>query len=266
MADSIKRFSTRVQNYARYRPDYPYAIIDLLRSDCGLTVDSIIGDIGSGTGLLSEVFLKNGNRVFGVEPNGAMRAAGKKALMKYPNFSSVDGTAEATNLEPQSMNFVTAGQAFHWFDRAQARIEFARILKPEGFVVLIWNDRRVDSTPFLRAYEDLLVRFGTDYEQVRQLDVEGEIAGFFAPEAFARTSFENFQDFGFESLKGRVFSSSYTPEPDHPNFGSMIARLSEIFAENQGNGAVRFEYDTKIYYGHLAKVDQSQELSSCAET
>jgi len=152
MINPTLRFSSRVENYVKYRPGYPKGIIATLAKDCGLTDTSVVADIGSGTGILSEVFLKNGNQVFGVEPNLKMREAGERLLGSYPDFSSVHGTAEATALPDSSVGFITAGQAFHWFDRERARKEFARILKPDGWVALIWNERLTDTSPFSRAY------------------------------------------------------------------------------------------------------------------
>lgn len=253
MSDSVARFSNRVDNYAKYRPGYPAGVIDILKAECGLTAKSIIADVGSGTGILSELFLRNGNAVFGIEPNTAMRQASDQLLKEFPGFVSIDATAEATTLEPSSVDFITAAQAFHWFDRDRARTEFARILRPEGWVVLIWNERRLDSTAFLRDYEKLLLRYGTDYEKVRHENVAGKIAEFFAPDTFQLKSLDNVQHFDFESLKGRTRSASYVPEPGSPNFEPLFTRLEELFNEHQRGGIVNFEYDTTVYYGHLSK-------------
>ena len=251
MSDPLARFSNRADNYAKFRPGYPGAVIEILKSECGLDENSVIADIGSGTGILSELFLKNGSSVFAIEPNAAMRRTAEDLLKKHPKFKSIDAAAEATTLDTASVDFVTAAQAFHWFDRKKAKREFARILKPEGWVVLIWNERRLDSTAFLRAYEELLLRYGTDYEKVRHENVAGEIATFFAPEAFELRTLENAQHFDFESLKGRLLSSSYAPDQNQPNFSAMLSELQEVFNRNQKEGIVSFEYDTKIYYGHL---------------
>ena len=251
MTDPLTRFSNRSDNYAKYRPGYPAGIIEILESRCGLEETSVVADIGSGTGILSELFLKEGNSVVAIEPNAAMRRTAEGLLKKFGKFRSVDATAEATTLENESVDFVAAAQAFHWFDRDKAKREFARILKPEGWVVLIWNERRLDSTAFLRAYEDLLLRYGTDYEKVRHENVTGEIGAFFAPETFVMQTLENAQYFDFESLKGRLLSSSYAPGQDQPNFTAMLRELEEIFNANQEDGIVSFEYDTKLYYGHL---------------
>ena len=249
--DPVKRFSTRVDNYARYRPSYPAGVIDTLERACGLRESSTVADVGSGTGLMTELFLKNGNPVFAIEPNEAMRLAAERLLVAYPRFVSVDGSAEETTLDAKSVDFIVAAQAFHWFDREKTRREFARILNSDGWVVLIWNERRLDSTPFLRAYEDLLLRYGTDYQKVRHENVAGEIADFFGPSNFQLTNLENYQHFDFEALKGRVLSSSYTPEPDSPNFEPMLNELQEIFSAHEKDGTVSFDYDTRVYYGHL---------------
>ena len=165
--DPTQRFSARVENYIRYRPSYPPQVLETLRSECGLTASSAIADIASGTGIFTRLLLENGNRVYGVEPNRDMREAAERLLADFRGFSSVTGTAEATTLPDQSVDFATAAQAAHWFDLAKARREFERILKPAGWAVLIWNERSTDSTPFLREYEALLLEYGTDYEMVR---------------------------------------------------------------------------------------------------
>ena len=151
MTDPTQRFTSRVEHYVRYRPSYPRDLLDLLETRCGLSSASVVADVGSGTGILSELFLENGNRVIGIEPNKEMREAAERRLRRHPRFTSVAGTAEATTLDDASADFVAAGQAFHWFDPERARTEFSRILKPGGWVVLAWNLRRKEATPFLPA-------------------------------------------------------------------------------------------------------------------
>jgi SAM-dependent methyltransferase len=246
-----KRFSNRVADYVRYRPGYPVGIIDLLHDECGLTKNSVIADIGSGTGKLSELFLKFGCPVFGIEPNKEMRQAGEQ--MSFPNFTSIDAVAEATTLLARSVDFITAGQAFHWFDHAQCRAEFLRILKPGGWAVIIWNDRRADTTPFLADYERLLAEFGTDYAQAshRRTDKPEVIRAFFGIEPRFK-NFHQTQHFDFEGIKGRLLSSSYAPAAGQPKHEEMLAALKQIFEARQENGTVAFEYETHVYYGHLA--------------
>ena len=253
ISNSTQRFSSRVENYIKYRPRYPKAVIGLLQKDCGLTQSSIIADVGSGTGILTDLLLRNGNLVFGIEPNKEMREAAERLLSEYPAFRSINGTAEATTLADQSVDLITAGQAFHWFKRNETRAEFVRILKPTGWVALMWNDRNVSDRPFFKAYEDLLVTYGTDYEAVGAKHVDDKIVGdFFAPGGFKRAQFPNQQEFGFEGLKGRLLSSSYAPEAGHPKHMPMLESLRAIFEQYRTGGKVVFEYDTTVYYGQLA--------------
>lgn len=252
--DPTHRFSNRVEHYARYRPRYPREIVSSLAMECGLDRSSVVADIGSGTGLLTELFLKNGNPVSAVEPNRAMREAAEHLLSRYPNFKSVDGRAEATTLSDRSADFVTAGQAFHWFEREAARAEFRRILKPDGWVILIWNEREVDATPFARAYEDLLHRYGTDYEQVDHRRVDANVlAGFFGDRALSSRSFPNRQTFDYDGLRGRLLSSSYTPEPGHPRHEPMLRAVDGLFRTYAAGGQVVLEYETRMYFGRLAR-------------
>ena len=250
--DSKQRFSNRVADYVRYRPGYPSAVRDVLRAECGLKSGHVIADIGSGTGFLSELFLKNGNRVFGVEPNEAMRQAGGEYLASYDGFVSVDGSAESTTLDDASVDFVTAGQAFHWFDQNAARGEFLRILKPAAWVVVVWNERLTDASPFVREYEDLLRKFGTDYASVKEsYPSEGHMRDFFGPGAYSSHTLPNFQEFDFDGVAGRLRSSSFVPTPDHPNFAPMMAELEKVFDGHNQDGHVRLEYTTHIYFGRL---------------
>ncbi len=251
--DATQRFSSRVENYVRYRPGYPPRVVEVLKAECGLTRESIIADVGSGTGFLSKIFLENGNRVFGIEPNPEMRAAGERLLAEFPGFSSVNGTAEHTGLGDHSVDFVTAGQAAHWFQRDQTNREFARILKPGGWAVLVWNDRDTESTPLGREYEQLLRSYGIDYEQVHRVGCETvkEIAAFFAPAEVRTESFPNRQEFDYEGLKGRLLSASYMPQEGHPRYEAMLDELRRMFDAHQQDGRVFLEYETRMYYAQI---------------
>lgn len=246
-----ERFSTRVENYVKYRPHYPQAILSLLENECGLNRDSLVADIGSGTGISTELFLKSGCFVFGIEPNREMREAGENLLRDYPKFKSLEGTAEATGLENQRIDLVAAGQAFHWFNREKARKEFERILKPNGWVVLVWNDRQTDSTPFLKSYEELLLTHGTDYRAVNHKQIDEKILeSFFAQNKFQKAVFKNEQRFDFGGLKGRLLSSSYVPDGG-TKFEEMLKDLRKIYDAHHCEENVSFEYDTVVYFGKL---------------
>lgn len=258
MTDPTRRFSSRVEDYVKYRPGYPPSIVDLLREECGLTTHSVVADVGAGTGKLSELFLQNGNRVYGVEPNREMREAAERLFAgRHAGFTGVDARAESTTLADHSVDLVAAGQAFHWFDRAQARREFVRILKPGGWTVLVWNMRRRSATPFMAAYEELLLTYAVDYEVVDHKHVdEAALTAFFAPDRYHQAVFENHQAFDFPGLRGRLLSSSYTPEKGHPNHVPMLEALRVLFHEYQVDGRVTFDYDTRAYYGRLSPIEE----------
>jgi SAM-dependent methyltransferase len=253
--DHTRRFSDRVDYYVRYRPRYPRELLEFFVSDLGLRRDHLVADIGSGTGFLAELFLSNGNMVFGVEPNGEMREAAEELLRGYPLFRSVDGTAEATGLGDRSIDFITIAQAFHWFDLDRARREFLRVLKPGGIVAIVWNNRRIDSTPFSIAYEEVVRNTRTDHDYVASLGISAmepaTMERFFGAGGFREARFDNEQLFDFEGLQGRLLSSSYAPLPGHPNHDAMIAALRNVFDKHQEDGKVAIEYDTEVYYGKL---------------
>jgi SAM-dependent methyltransferase len=211
-----------------------------------------VADVGSGTGLSAEPFLAAGNRVVAVEPNAAMRRAAESRLGGQARFRSVAGTAEATTLPSGRVDLVVCAQAFHWFDPAAARAEFARILRPGGAVVLLWNRRRLDGTPFLRAYEALLVRHGTDYERVRHDRLDGAALAAFYGAPPKRATFPNEQWLDLEGLKGRLRSSSYLPGAGHPGHGALLRAAERVFADHAEGGRVRLEYELEIYTGALA--------------
>jgi SAM-dependent methyltransferase len=250
-ADAKQRFSNRVADYVRYRPGYPSELLELLRKECDLRPGHVIADIGSGTGFLSKLFLKNGNAVFGVEPNREMREAGELHLQSYRGFVSVEGSAEATTLPEACADFVVAGQAFHWFEPEKTRAEFRRILRPQGWVVAIWNFREME-TPFARAYEDILVKYGTDYARVRDSYPKGhDVQSFFLGGEFLRHTLPNVQFLDWDGLAGRLRSGSYVPQEGHANFAPMMDALRELFRRHQENGRVRVEFATHLYAGQL---------------
>jgi SAM-dependent methyltransferase len=253
VTDPTQRFTDRAEDYARYRPGYPPELLDLLRRECGLTEESVVADVGSGTGILARMFLDNGNRVIGVEPNEEMRCAGERLLDGHGRFESTKGTAEATTLPTGSADLITAGQAFHWFDPAPARSEFARVLKPGGMVVLVWNDRRTHGEPFQEAYEKLLQDHATDYNEVQhgRKGSPENVRSFFAPSPVHMATFANEQVLGYDGLLGRLRSSSYVPAEGQPGHREMLEELERVFGEHENGGRVIMQYETQAYYARL---------------
>lgn len=246
-----ERFSGRAEDYARSRPGYPPAAIDLLAARCGLSPSAVVADIGSGTGLLTEPLLERAAQVFAVEPNAQMRAAAEARLGGRARFHSVNGTAEATTLAPQSIDLIVVGQALHWFDVPRARREALRIIRSGGCGALLWNERPADPGPFLADYEALLLRRAAEYAQIKARRAAEEHMRDFLGAGMERASFPNQQTFDFEGLKGRLLSSSYAPEPGHPQYQPLFAELQELFHRHARGGRVVFPYQTLVYFAPL---------------
>ncbi|MEM9979493.1 MAG: class I SAM-dependent methyltransferase [Cyanobacteria bacterium P01_D01_bin.2] len=252
MENVTERFSSRVADYVSYRPGYPSPLLAYLVERYGLRSDQTVADVGSGTGLLTQLFLKHGNGVYGVEPNAKMRAAAETLLQPYADFISVDGRAEATTLAPRSVDWIVAGQAFHWFDPVATRREFVRILGPGGRVALIWNDRRMDD-PFQQAYEQFLLTHAPDYSRVNHRRVTlACLKDFFAPHGLDLATFDHGQVFDFEGLQGRLLSCSYAPTAEAAGYGEMMAELRSLFNQYSHQGRLMFPYTTRLYCAQLS--------------
>jgi len=243
------RFSNRVENYVKYRPSYPKGAIQYL-IDLGITNKSDVADIGSGTGILSHLLIENVNKLYAIEPNNEMRLAAESSLKNHDNFISIIASAEKTSLATNSIDFITVAQAFHWFDKKATLKEFKRILKEPGKLILIWNNR-TNNTPFLKGYEELLLKYGTDYKKVNHKNLSNqEIESCFIKD-YNKTVFDNFQELDFEAFIGRVFSSSYTPVPGESGYKELNIGLEDLFKLYSENGYIRFKYKTEIYSGNI---------------
>jgi len=244
---SSDRFLGRVEAYAKYRPGYPAAAIDLLAARCGLAPGIDAVDLGSGTGILSALLLERGARVCGIEPNREMRAYADLTLSG--GFRSESGTAEDTHMPDRFFDLLVAGQAFHWFDPQRTRLEALRILKPGAWAALFWNERPKSVVPFLEEYEALLRRHAPEYDAVARLRAQEDGIGRFFGHRPQLATFPNEQVFDFEGLTGRVMSSSYAPMRDKPEHAPLMAGLREVFDRHQCDGKVVFPYQTLVYFG-----------------
>ncbi|HWZ64641.1 MAG TPA: class I SAM-dependent methyltransferase [Steroidobacteraceae bacterium] len=248
MMRSTERFSSRVDSYARHRPSYPEGAIALLAEHCGLRAATVVADLGSGTGILTELLLKRGAEVFAVEPNAPMRAAAEAQLHGQARFHSIAGSAEDTTLAPGSVDLLVAGQAFHWFDPQRARAEAQRILRRGGWAALLWNERPAEATPFLSDYEALLKRHSSEYERITASRADPATMRLFLGPTMELASFPNEQRLDFEGLEGRLMSSSYAPEPGSAGHQPMIARLREVFDRHVQDGRITLPYRTLVYF------------------
>ncbi len=247
--NSTTRFSDRVTDYIRYRPQYPLEMIEQLEQIVGLTPVFTIADIGSGTGLSAQRFVEAGNLVYGVEPNFEMREASRTFFQGNRNFKAIDGTAEQTTLVTKSIDLIFCGQAYHWFDFEQTKLEFDRILKPNGAIVLAWNER-CTTDPLQQEYEQMMRDLIPEYHKVTQKNIDtANITAFLAPRAVEIVSLTNQQIFNLEELKGRLLSSSYAPKEGDERYVEVMQALEQIFEKYQEDGTVVFRYDTKLYIG-----------------
>ena len=249
----INRFSKRVENYLISRPAYPEDLYAYIQKHTKIETTSKIVDVGSGTGLLSQLFLNQGHKIWAIEPNLEMRLAGEKYYKTNARFISYEGSAENIPLPGEFANLIIAGQAFHWFDSSAFLTESKRVLIPGGHVALVWNEWFSELSPFLKEYEALLQEFGTDYKQVSRQNekVLENIHLFFASHDIDERKFINDQSFSFIGLKSRLLSSSYVPLETNPKFQAMINKLKTIFEAHKDNGIIKFDYITRLYLGSI---------------
>jgi SAM-dependent methyltransferase len=256
MRDSTQRFGDRADAYDRYRPHYPAEILPFLEQETGLTRSAVIADIGSGTGISAEHFLANGNTVYCIEPNDAMRLKAENRFGGTPGFVSRKGRSDATGLPDGSVDMIITAQAFHWFDRGLARNEFLRIGRPGAWTVVMWIDRRI-GTPFETAYEQLLREHGTDYTSVNHKNISDvEMEEWYLPGKGVRHIIHTGQDLDYDALKGRLLSVSYVPGPGEKGFDEMIIALRHLFDDHRRDGKVRLGYDLRMFYGQLKPTDE----------
>ena len=252
MTDNYSQFSRVAENYRRYRPHYPQAVIALLRAECGLSAEQTIADIGSGTGLLTERFLQNGNNVYGVEPNPEMRKAAEDYLSKYARFSSINGSAEVTTLDDHSVDMIAVGQAFHWFKPDATRREFLRILKPDnGWVVMVYNLEHDAGTPFAADYGKFWLTYVDPNIDIYARKRPESFERFFGDNILTEHIMPNEQICDFAALQGRILSSSRSPKVDDPRHTTLLTELRNLYDQHQANGTVTITYTTRVLYGQL---------------
>lgn len=243
---AVNPFARRASYYARYRPTYPTAVIDKLREMGALTEASIVADIGAGTGISTELFLKHGYQVWAVEPCREMRLEAEAQLSSYAGYKSREGTAERLPLADSSIDLVISGQAFHWFQPRPTRQEFVRVLRPPGFVALFWNRYLKTATPAMHAYSKLVSKYFGPPRLETQVNLEA-----FYQRTFYSFEFVNDRQEDFETVHGGLLSHSRAPLPGDPAYASMRLDLQRWFQRYADSGQVCFPCRTELHIGSL---------------
>jgi SAM-dependent methyltransferase len=251
MANSEK-FTGRASVYKKYRPDYPEEYIDYLAEYNTLGPQSVIADIGSGTGVLSRQLLDKGFSVLCVEPNDDMRSTAEAELGNYPGFTSVNGAAEHTGLAGGCADLITAAQAFHWFDKGLFKAECKRLLKEGANVALVWNSRD-ETSAFVRANADIMKRFcPLFYGFSGGIDEAPEVfEAFFENGSFDCRVFRNDLQYDLDGFIGRTLSASYALNEGSPGYKGFIAALTELFEKYSRGGRVTMPNTTRSYIGKV---------------
>jgi SAM-dependent methyltransferase len=241
-APSTARFHDRAEDYARYRPGYPAAVVDAMVAGWASLKEKVAADIGAGTGISSRLLADRGLGVIAVEPNAAMR----QVAVPHPRVRWVEGTAEATGLAEGTVDLVLAAQAFHWFTRAAALAEFQRILRPGGRLAIMWN-RRSRKDPFTLGYRNALEAIDGEAPAERSV-FEPEVvtaSGRFVN--LRATSVTNMHPLTLDELLGRARSTSTVPKSG-PVFEELQRLLRQLHGEHRAvDGRATMVYDTQVF-------------------
>ena len=247
--DTTQRFSTRADNYARYRWDYVEAAIEAVCTIVQLKPEASVADIGSGTGILTRHFVERARRVYAVEPNAAMRRWAIQALTGYPSFVAIEGRAEAIPLPNHDVELITVGQAIHWFLAPAARSEFVRILKPDGWLAVFGNH---STDPAYNQWMGELrsERYGWDTSDANKSPGQ-QASTYFDTEDFLKLEFPGLVRLSWESFFGALCSHSHAPEESQPLFLDFQAKALEIFDRLSRSGMLTVAYATEVSLGKL---------------
>ena len=252
-ADPTERFGARAAAYARARPGYPDFVVAALAQALQLSRSAQVVDVGCGTGLSAEPFLRAGYRVIGVEPNASMRALALERLAGAAGFRAVAGRAEATGLPSACADLMIAAQAFHWFDVPATRAEALRVLRPPAHAALFWNDRLSEGSPFCAGYEQLVRTFSAEYAELRHRHERADrIDAFFGHRRWRTITVTHGDELDYARLADRLNSASYMPPPEDARHAPMMLALQELFASTARHGVVTMEFETRVLYGELA--------------
>lgn len=247
--DNTHRFDGKGILYAKARPKYAAALFDYFKNALHIPAGSIIADVGSGTGIFTEQLLQRGYRVFAVEPNGDMRKQAEARLSRNENFHSIDGSDAAMMLHDHSVGYITAAQAFHWFDAEAFRRESRRVLTPGGKVILVYNSRD-ESAACTKALAALRLKFNPEFHGFSNGIGDTQCRAFFTKgcEVFRA---DNTQLYDRQGYLDRVLSSSYSLKESDDRYAEYRKEINAIFDRNSVNGRIAVPTETVAYIGEV---------------
>lgn len=243
-------FSGKADVYKKYRSEYPDIFLDYLYSDLGFSPQSIIADIGAGTGMLSKCLLQRGSRLIFVEPNEDMFNAAKAEFGQNERCVFIKAPAEETTIPSTSVDFVTAARSFHWFDSERFKTECQRILKPDGRVLIIWNNDKLpqeiteETDALSRKYSALF-----ENQPHRKNKTTEAFGQFFKNGSYEHVKFEKESEMNKETFIGRFLSRSYAPNEGEENYEVFVNGLKEIFDRYANKGCITTTNCTECFYG-----------------
>lgn len=250
--NNIYKFNGMANDYSKYRPNYAKKSINYLIAEAHLTQNSVIADIGSGTGKFSKLLLAEGFKVFGVEPNNDMRQKAEYELKDFENFISILGTSENTTLSDKSIDLITVAQAFHWFDIKKFLIECNRILKENGYIAILYNNGDY-STEVINSISELSKRYCPKYVgSSGGIERNPMIFDNFFDEYTVKVFKNNYQ-LNMEQFIGLNFSASYAPKIDNPNYELYLKKLIDLFEKYSEQGILEMPNNTICRLGKVKK-------------
>lgn len=244
-------FNGKAEDYKYARPSYPAALIGHLYCEVGFSESSVIADIGSGTGKLAKQLLEKGSKVYCIEPNDEMRASAQEELKNCNGFVSINAAAENTTLADSCIDFITAAQAFHWFDTKKFKTECKRIARPQAKAVLVWNMRSGENPlhkECKRIFEAYCPRFKGFTGGVKDND---DRIKYFFDNRFDFISFDHSVCCTQELFLRRCLSGSYALTSADVQFTAFKKALLSLFEEFAVDDAVQMEYKTVAYIGYI---------------
>jgi ubiquinone/menaquinone biosynthesis C-methylase UbiE len=249
--DTSSLYDNRVEYYLKYRPGYPDQYVsDLIKLKI-LQKSDVIVDMGCGTGLLAEIFLRNRNKVIGIEPNLEMRQAAENYLKKYLpiSFKCLNGKAESSTLDPISVNHIVCGESFHWFETHSAIKEFQRILIPNGYL-MIFSNWEYKNTDFAKQFNLIIQKH--QFESNVKPPPKIEWNQIFHNGKYEKIQYPMRKEMNFEQILGYALSLSRTPLPGDKAYEFFKNELKNAFNRFEKNTKILFEFKTKLKFGKLS--------------